>query len=76
VRRGVGGATGRQAGQAQAAGEEQQLLCGEEAVALVSGCRVKPSKKCQVHERGYAGGLCPHRPVIIGPQGLLRARGA
>jgi len=53
----------------QAAGEQQQLRCGE-AVALVSGCRVKP-----LGARFVSAGMLEVL-VLAAYQGLLRARGA
>jgi hypothetical protein len=43
-------------------------MCGE-AVALVTGCRVKPSELARVLERGYEGSLCPN-----GRHGLLHVK--
>lgn len=36
---------------------ERNYMCGE-AVALVTGCRAKPPRAVQVHQRGYEGSLC------------------
>jgi len=68
-----------EAGQAQAAGEPQQLLCGEEAVAFSEWMPSQAFERCQATRFMSAGMLEAFAltgPVIIGPQGLLRTRGA
>jgi hypothetical protein len=52
-------------GEAGQAAGEQQLLCGE-AVALVSGCRVKPSKSARFMSAGMLEVFVLAGPVIIG----------